>query len=79
MGYLDSAQTLFDDVLAFLSKSGYQPWSLCDYADMFLERNSEGGHEKAVSLLYESLSISTELGMRPLMVQVLSRREILKV
>ena len=35
--------------------------------------------EKARSLLEESLAISTELGMRPLMERVLSRRDILKV
>ena len=34
--------------------------------------------EKAMSLLDESLAISSELGMRPLMERVLSRREILK-
>ena len=45
---------------------------------MLLERNSEGDSEKAVGLLDESLAISTELGMRPLMERVLSRREILK-
>ncbi|MCH8063945.1 MAG: AAA family ATPase, partial [Chloroflexi bacterium] len=33
---------------------------------------------KAVAMLDESLAISTELGMRPLMERVLSRREILK-
>ena len=45
---------------------------------MLLERNSDGDSEKAVELLDESLAISTELGMRPLMERVLSRREILK-
>ena len=34
--------------------------------------------EKAMSLLDESMAISSELGMRPLMERVLSRREILK-
>ena len=33
---------------------------------------------QATSLLDESLAISSELGMRPLMERVLSRREILK-
>ena len=37
-----------------------------------------GDRDEAMSLLDESLSISTELGMRPLMKRVLSRREILK-
>ena len=34
--------------------------------------------KQAMSLLDESLSISSELGMRPLMGRVLSRRDILK-
>ncbi len=37
-----------------------------------------GPNEKAVTLLDESLAISSELGMRPLMERVLSRRDILK-
>ena len=51
---------------------------MCDYADMLLERDGEGDKAKATSLLDESLRISTDLGMRPLMERVLSRREILK-
>ena len=53
-------------------------WSLCDYADMLLERKCDGDKEKAVAMLDESLAISTELGMRPLMERVLRRRDILK-
>ena len=43
---------------------------------MLLERTGEGDRAKA-SLLDESLAISSELGMRPLMERVLTRREIL--
>ena len=53
-------------------------WSPCDYADMLLDRSDEGDRQQAMQLLDESLAISTELGMRPLMERVLSRREILK-
>ena len=62
-------------------KTGYRPelaWSLHEYADMLLERDGEGDKAKATSLLDESLQISSDLGMRPLMERVLSRREILK-
>ena len=45
---------------------------------MLLERNNVGDRQKAMQLLEESLAISTELGMRPLMERVLSRRDILK-
>ena len=66
-------------------------WTCCDYADLLLERSSNepgrGGsgtapadaedRAKGMALLEESLAISTELGMRPLMERVLSRLEIL--
>ena len=81
IGNFDDARHHFEDALAFCIKAGHRPelaWSLCDYADMLLERNKEGDHQKAMQHLDESLQISTELGMRPLMERVLSRREILK-
>ena len=76
----DLAPEHFEDALAFCRKGGYRPelaWTCCDYADMLRERDAEGDRAKAVSLLDESLAISSELGMRPLMERVLSRREIL--
>ena len=39
---------------------------------------ASGDHEKAVSLLDEGLAIARDLGMRPLIERILSRREILK-
>ncbi len=71
----------FEDALAFCRKAGYRPelaWTRCDYADTLLQRNEASDREKAMALLDESLAISSELGMRPLMERVLSRREILK-
>ena len=50
-----------------------------DYADTLLQRNKSGDRAKGLSLLDESLAISSELGMRPLMERVLSRRDILKL
>ncbi len=41
MGKLDDAAAHFEDALAFCRKAGYRPelaWSLCDYADMLLQR-----------------------------------------
>ncbi len=66
--------------MVFCRKADFRPelaWTCCDYADTLLKRNNPGDREKAMSLLDESLAISTELGMRPLMERVLSRREIL--
>ena len=71
----------FEDSLVFCRKAGYRPElarTCCDYAGTLLQRNEPGDREKAVSLLDESLAISSELGMRPLMERVLSRREILR-
>ena len=81
MGNLGDAQTHFEDALAFCRNAGYRPelaWTCCDYADTLLQRNNSGDRENAISLLDESLAISSELGMRPLMERVLSRREIRK-
>ncbi len=79
-GDYDLAITHFEDALVFCRKAGYRPelaWTCCDYADALLQRNESGDREKAMSLLDESLAISSELGMRPLMERVLSRREVL--
>jgi len=80
MGNMDQAAAHFEDALAFCRK-GYRPelaWTCCDYADTLLQRNGPGDRVKATSMLDESLAISSELSMRPLMERVLSRREILK-
>ncbi len=81
MDNFDQAAVHFEYAIAFCRKAGYRPelaWTCCDYADTLLQRNEPGDREKAMSLLDESLAISSELGMRPLMERVLSRREILK-
>jgi hypothetical protein len=85
MGQLDQAAQHFEDALAFCRKAGYRPelaWSLCDYADLLLAPSTSSGRadgrRKAMTMLDESLAISSELGMRPLMERVLSRREILR-
>ncbi len=81
MDNLNQASGHFEEALAFCRKAGYRPelaWTCCDYADTLLQRNEPGDRPKAMSLLDESLAISSELGMRPLMERVLSRRDILK-
>ena len=81
MGKRDQAASHFEDALTFCRKAGYRPelaWSLFDYAVTLLQRNEPGNREKAMSQLDESLAISSELGMRPMMERVLSRRKILR-
>ena len=58
-------------------------WTCCTYADALLVgadgRPPLPHHQtKATSLLDESLAISSELALRPLMERVLSRRQILR-
>ncbi len=80
-GNLDQATVRYEDALAFCRNAGYRPelaWTCCDYADALRERNGPDDRAKAVSLLDESLAISRELGMRPLMERVQSRRENLR-
>ena len=94
IGKLEDAAAHFEDALAFCRKAGYRPdlaRTCCDYADLLLDpgevTQGRGGSRtaptvadraKANALLDESLAISSELGMRPLMERVLSRREILR-
>ena len=81
MGDLDQAATHFEEALSFCRNAGYRPelaWTCCDYADALSEGNATGDRTKAKVLLDESLAISTELGMRPLMERVTERVERLQ-
>ena len=80
MGNLNRAAAHFEDALEFCRKAGYRPelaWSYCDYSDLLQEQDGDGDRAKAISMLDESLAISSELRMRPLMERVLARREML--
>ena len=77
----DDAATHFEAAIVFCRESGYLPelaWTCCDYADTLFERDDQSDHAKANDLLDESMTISTELGMRPLMERVLDRQKALK-
>jgi DNA-binding NarL/FixJ family response regulator len=63
----------FEDAVAFCRKAGYRSalaWSCYDYADLLLSRNGPSDRQQARFLLEEALTVSTELGMRPLMGRV---------
>ena len=65
----DQAAAHFEDAMAFCRKAGYRPelaWSCCDYSDTLIQLNGCEDRARALSLLDESHSISSELGMRPL-------------
>ena len=80
MGNLDRAIAHFEDALAFCRKAGYRPelaWTCCDYADTLRDRDADGDRAKAIALLDESLAISKDLGMQPLLERAVSRLELL--
>ena len=75
MGDGNLASDHFETALAFCRDAGYRPelaWTCHDYAEALLQRGNPGDLETATSLLSESLAISTELGMRPLMDRVIT-------
>ena len=70
MGKTDQGVQHFEDALKFCGKAGFRPetaWVCHDYANMLLARDGKEDGGKAIVLLNESLAISTELGMLPLM------------
>lgn len=78
MGNLDDAVVHFEESLAFCQRAGYRPelaWTNYDYAGVLLERDEPADLSMAMSLIDQALSISTELGMRPLMLQVVALQE----
>ena len=78
MSNLDQAVEHFEDALVFSRKAGFRPelaWSCHDYAQAMIQRKGDGDLSKAISLLEESLAISTDLGMRPLMERVTVLKE----
>jgi ATP/maltotriose-dependent transcriptional regulator MalT len=79
-GDIKTAETHFDDALAFADESGCireAVWARIEYAEMLLDRDEPGDTEKATRLQDEALAITQELGMRPLTERILARREIL--
>lgn len=76
-----TATTHFEDSIIFCRSAGYRPelaWAYSDYADLLRSSGQSEDLTKAIGLLDEALNITQELGMRPLMEKVLSRRDILK-
>ncbi|MFQ6026168.1 MAG: helix-turn-helix transcriptional regulator [Dehalococcoidia bacterium] len=77
-GHLDKGIEHFQAALNFCRQRGYRPelaWTCCDYADTLLQRGHPGDEKEARSLLEESLSLSTEMGMKPLTQRVQERMD----
>ncbi|MCH8226098.1 MAG: AAA family ATPase, partial [Chloroflexi bacterium] len=85
MGRTDDAKAHFEDALAFCQQAGYRPelaWTSFDYAETILieadgDAPPQEGRDRATELLNDALSISRELGMRPLLERVLARRQFI--
>ena len=78
MNNLNQATGHFEDSLALCRKAGSRPemaWTCCDYADTLLQRDGAEDRARAIALPEESLDISTELGMLPLMERIAPLRE----
>ena len=78
MGDLDKAMAHFEDCLVFCRKANYRPelaWACHDYAGTLLQRGTGNDGTKAISMLDESLAISRELGMRPLVERVVALKD----
>jgi DNA-binding CsgD family transcriptional regulator len=83
MGRLDEAMGHFENAISFCNKGGYRPelaWACHDYAGALLVGARHAvplpdAQARAISLLDEALTISTNLGMRPLMERVQARQQ----
>ena len=81
LGRLDQAVAHFEDSLEFCRNAGYRPnlaWTCYAYAGALSQRNGSGDHQRAVELLDESLVISEDLGMLPLMERVAVLRKTIE-
>lgn len=70
MGEHDQAVVHFEESLTFCRKANYKPelaWACHDYADTLLQCNHSGDQARAMDLLEESISLSRDLNMRPLL------------
>ena len=78
LGRMEQAAVHFEDALTFSRAVGYRPelaWTCHDYAELMLNQDGRGKRDQASSLLDEALSLSTELGMKPLLERVTSLRQ----
>ena len=76
------AENHFQFVIDHSISAGFKPTLAsvsADYAEMLLDRDSEGDREKATALRDEALSIAVELGMKPLMGRILAFSDRLAV
>lgn len=78
MGESDQALAHYEKAMAICRTAGYRPelaWVCFDCADTLFKRNAAGDRVKAIDLLNESISITAELGMRPLEARAIALKE----
>jgi len=77
----DAAASHFEDGLQFCRNAGYRPelaWTCLDYANLLLSTDEPENREKITQLQDEAITITTELGMKPMLEKILSQRKILE-
>jgi DNA-binding CsgD family transcriptional regulator len=86
LGQYDQAGAHFDDALVYCSRAGFRPeyaWTAFEYANALVQGKPPAGKQRAAplaqdrawALLGEALSISTELGMGPLLSRAITLRK----
>ncbi len=81
LGRLDESEGHFNAAIRFLEESGQRPeLAICQtgLAKMLLDRDRPGDRETVTQLQDAAIAAATELGMRPLLEQLLAQREILR-
>jgi class 3 adenylate cyclase len=72
LGRYDAAERHFELALKVNSRLGSKPWlalAQADYAKMLITRNVDGDKEKAVELLNQSIDLSTEIGLKGVLLE----------
>ena len=81
LGDNDAAAKHFEDAMTFCRVVGAKKelaWACSGYAEMLLDSCDDDDRERVIVLQDEALTITRELGMRPLTERILARREILR-
>jgi tetratricopeptide (TPR) repeat protein len=81
MGDYDDAERRFQEAYQVCKEAPSVPgmgWVCLDFSNMLLNRDAPGDSDRASQLQDEAIEIAQNTGMKPLLTQVLAKREILK-
>ncbi len=80
-GDADTAVSHLEDGLKFCEDAGYQPemaWICADLSNLLADMDGEGNADRIVELQDKAIEVARNLGMKPILEQVIAHREILK-